>query len=83
MSAISAAKVEALAKRGHVKCHGRGILGFRPVTHDVVLCTCVWRNLRRKGVNINSMADVAKFLAPDPPKPEPIETGDVPCQIPT
>jgi hypothetical protein len=43
----------------------------------------VWRNLRRKGVNINSMADVAKFLAPDPPKPEPIETGDVPCQIPT
>ena len=70
MSTISAAKVEALAKRGHAKCHGRGVLGYRPVTHAAVLCTCVFRNLRRKGVNINSMADVAKFLAPDPPKEE-------------
>jgi hypothetical protein len=70
LSAISVAKVEALAKRGHVKCHGRGVLGFRPGTHAAVLCSCVFRNLRRKGVNTNSMADVARFLAPDPPKEE-------------
>ena len=74
MSTISVAKVEALAKRGHAKCYGRGVLGYRPVTHAVVLCTCVFRNLRRKGVNIKSMAAVAKFLAPDPPATE------EPCQ---
>ncbi|MDA8121437.1 MAG: hypothetical protein M0Z38_02585 [Deltaproteobacteria bacterium] len=75
MSAISREKVEALAKRGHVKCHGRGILGFRSApgakkgeSNAAVLCTCVFRNLRRKGVNINDMAAVARFLAPDPPK---------------
>jgi len=81
VNTISAAKVKVLAKRGHVKCHGRGVLGYRPVTHAAVLCTCVFRNLRRKGVNINSMADVAKFLAPDPPKEEPMETGEVPCPV--
>ena len=70
MSAISAAKVEALAKKGHVKCHGRGVLGYRPGTHAAVLCTCVFRSLRRRGVNIDSMAAVAKFLAPDLPKQE-------------
>jgi hypothetical protein len=74
VSTISAAKVEALAKRGHVKCHGRGVLGYRPVTHAAVLCTCVFRNLRRKGVNIDSMAAVARFLAPDPP------AGEAVCQ---
>ncbi len=77
MSAISAAKVEALAKKGHVKCHGRGVLGYRPGTHAAVLCTCVFRNLRRKGVNINDMAAVARFLAPDPPA----ATGEVPCPM--
>lgn len=70
MSTISTAKVEALAKRGHVKCHGRGVLGYRPKTHAAVLCTCVFRNLRRQGININDQAAVAKVLAPDPPVQE-------------
>lgn len=77
LSTISAAKVEALAKRGHAKCHGRGVLGFRPGTHGVrpgthaaVLCSCVFRILRRQGVNINDQAAVFKALAPDPPAGE-------------
>ena len=81
MSAISREKVEALAKRGHVKCHGRGILGFRPApggkkgeSNAAVLCTCVLRNLRRNGVIINDRAAVLAYLAPDPPKEEPCPT---------
>lgn len=70
MTRISVAKVEALAKRGHAKCHGRGVLGFRPGTHAAVLCTCVFRNLRRQGVNIYDQGAVARALAPDPPKEE-------------
>ncbi|HQT97785.1 MAG TPA: hypothetical protein PKV70_08750 [Thermodesulfobacteriota bacterium] len=77
MSVISREKVEALAKRGHVKCHGRGILGWRPVTGAAVLCSCVIRNLRRKGVNTDRQADVARALAPDPPN----ATGEVPCPV--
>lgn len=84
MSVISREKVEALAKRGHAKCHGRGILGFRPApggkkgeSNAAVICSCVFRNLRRRGVNIDSMADVARFLAPDPPAKEGA------CQAPT
>lgn len=70
MSAISKEKVEALAKRGHVKCYGRGILGFRPKTRAAVLCSCVFRNLRRKGVNIYDQGAVEKALAPGPAKEE-------------
>jgi hypothetical protein len=70
MSAISAAKVEALAKKGHAKCHGRGVLGYRPGTNAAVLCTCVIRNLWRKGVNTVIQSEVEKALAPDPPKEE-------------
>ena len=66
MSAISKEKVESFAKRGHAKCHGRGILGYRPGTNAVVPCTCVWRNLRRQGVNVNDRIAVMKALAPDP-----------------
>ena len=77
MSKISAAKVEALAKRGHVKCHGRGVLGYRPKTHAAVLCTCVFRNLRRQGVNIYDQGAVAKALAMDPLKEE------ATCPVPT
>ena len=68
MTAISKEKVEALAKRSHARCHGRGILGFRPGTNAAVICTCVFRNLRRQGVNVNNHAAVVKALAPDPPK---------------
>jgi len=74
MSTISAAKVEALAKRGHVKCHGRGIIGYRPGTNAVVLCTCVMRNLRRAGVNTVIQSQVEKALAPDQSKEEPCPT---------
>ena len=49
------------------KCHGCGVLGYRPVTHAAVLCTCVWRKLRRNGVNIDDQAAVVKALAPEPP----------------
>ena len=71
MTAISKAKVEALAKASHAKCHGRGVLGYRPGTHAAVLCTCVVRNLRRHGVNTDRQEDVAKFLEPEP-------TGETP-----
>jgi hypothetical protein len=27
---VAREKVEAVAKRGHAKCHGTGILGYRP-----------------------------------------------------
>jgi hypothetical protein len=70
LTAISKEKVEALAKKSHAKCHGRGILGFRPGTNAAVLCSCVWRNLRRQGVNTNNQAAVVKALAPDPPEKE-------------
>ena len=70
MSAISKEKVAALARKGHVKCHGRGILGYRPGTNAVVLCTCVWRNLRRQGVNVNNRVEVMKALAVDLPAAE-------------
>ena len=70
MSAISREKVEALAKASHAKCHGRGILGFRPGTNAAVLCTCVMRNLHRAGVNTVIQSQVEKALAPDPPKEE-------------
>lgn len=79
MNAISKEKVEALAKRGHVKCHGRGILGFRPKTNNVVFCTCVFRNLRRKGVDIYDLAALQEALAPELPT----GTGEVPCPLPT
>ncbi len=68
MSAISKEKVQELAKKGHAKCLGRGILGVRPGTNAAVLCSCVWRNMRRKGVNIDNRIEVMKALAPDPPK---------------
>lgn len=67
MTEISRAKVEELAKKGHVKCHGRGILGHRPGTNIPVLCTCVFRNLRRRDVNIYARGEVEKYLAQDPP----------------
>lgn len=66
---IARDKVEGLAKRSHAKCHGTGILGYRPKANmAVVLCTCVFRNLRRRGVNINDREAVGKFLEPDPPE---------------
>jgi len=77
VTAISKAKVEAMAKASHAKCHGRGILGYRPGTNAAVLCTCVIRNLRRHGVNTDRQADVLRALAPDPPKEE------APCPTPT
>lgn len=76
---ISLAKIEALAKRGHAKCHGRGILGYRPRTHAAVLCSCVFRNLRRRGVNIHNQRAVEEALAPELPT----GTGEVPCLIET
>ncbi len=65
MSTISVAKVEALAKRGHVKCHGRGVMGRRPKTNAAVLCSCVFRSLERQGGNIYDQAAVVRALAPD------------------
>ena len=67
MSTISATKVEALAKRSHAKCHGRGVLGYRPGTGASVLCACVFRNLHRQGVNTAIQSQVEKALAQDPP----------------
>ncbi len=70
MSEISKSKVQALAKPNHSRCLGRGIVGFRPGTNAAVFCPCIFRALRRRGVNTDQQADVARFLAPDPPKRE-------------
>lgn len=75
---ISRAKVEAMAKRSHAKCHGTGILGYRK-GGLAVLCTCVIRNLRRRGINKNSPEEMEKAIGPDTP---PETTADAPGGFP-
>lgn len=68
---ISKEKIGELAKRSHAKCRGTGILGYRPGSEGTVittLCSCVYRNLRRRGVDTKNQAAVMEYLAPDPPK---------------
>lgn len=60
-----------------MKCYGRGILGYRPWTNAVVLCTCVWRNLRRRGVNVSNRIEVMKALAVEPPVAEKAGEGGI------
>jgi hypothetical protein len=47
-------KVRALAKPGHVRCHGNGISGYRQGGKVALVCGCVWRALDRKGVNVRN-----------------------------
>ena len=49
---ISRNKLEALAKSGHVRCHGTGINGYR--AGAAMICPCVYRALEKKGVNLRS-----------------------------
>ena len=47
---IDREKLEAIAKPGHSTCCGIGIIGYTPGTTNAIICPCVRRALRRKGI---------------------------------
>lgn len=61
-------KVRSIAKRGHTVCHGEGTVGRQAKTGLIVLCQCVLRGLRRRGIDLDDRKAVARALGPDPEK---------------
>jgi hypothetical protein len=59
---LDVAKVRALAKPSHARCHGNGISGYTGDGTKAIVCGCVWRALEKKGVNVRDAKAVAKAI---------------------
>ena len=66
---IDKEKVEALAKGSHNCCHGTGIYGYAPGSTQIVLCRCVWRALKIKGIEPRDFQAVKKAIGREEAKP--------------
>jgi hypothetical protein len=55
-------KVRALAKPSHGSCHGNGISGYTGGGAAAIICRCVWRALKAKGVEPRDAAAVRKAI---------------------
>jgi hypothetical protein len=69
-------KVRALAKPGHVRCHGNGIYGYTKA--GAIVCRCVWRALEKQGVNLKNAKAVREAIGKEmvvapPEKVEPAQ----------
>jgi hypothetical protein len=66
---VSRRKLEALAKRSHTRCHGTGVEGYTTGKNPVlIICACVWRTLKRQGVDLQDKEEVAKRVGPEYPE---------------
>ena len=59
---IDLSKISALAKYGHNPCLGTGIVGRQVASNTLILCHCVWRALKAKGVYSRDTAAVRKAI---------------------
>lgn len=55
-------KVRALAKPGHARCHGNGVSGYTGGGAKAIVCRCVWRALKAKGIEPRDAAAVRKAI---------------------
>lgn len=55
---ISLAKIAALAKPSHPVCLGRGTAGRELRTGHMIICHCVWRALKARGISTLDVAAV-------------------------
>jgi len=59
---IDRTKIEAIAKPGHPVCLGTGIVGRHVASNTLILCHCVWRALKAKGVYPRDTSAVRKAI---------------------
>jgi hypothetical protein len=59
---LDLSKLSALAKSSHVRCHGTGIYGYTGGGRSAIVCRCVWRALKAKGVEPRDAAAVRKAI---------------------
>lgn len=59
---IDLAKIKALAKSSHNVCLGTGITGRHVASNTLILCHCVWRALKAKGISPRDHAAVQKAI---------------------
>ncbi|MBE0568914.1 MAG: hypothetical protein IH577_04485 [Deltaproteobacteria bacterium] len=63
---LDTGKVRDLAKSSHSSCHGSGVLGIDTQTRHVIVCPCVWRAMKARGVDVRNAADVRKAIGREP-----------------
>jgi hypothetical protein len=59
---LDSSKVRELAKPSHARCHGEGIAGYTGGGRSAIVCRCVWRALKAKGVEPRDAAAVRKAI---------------------
>jgi hypothetical protein len=59
---LDPSKVRELAKPSHASCHGRGITGYTGGGRSAIVCRCVWRALKAKGVHPGNASAVRKAI---------------------
>jgi len=59
---LDPSKVRELAKPSHARCHGNGIVGRHVASNTLIVCRCVWRALKGKGVEPLDAAAVQKAI---------------------
>ena len=62
---LDSSKVRELAKPSHARCHGNGISGYTVgllLGSKAIVCRCVWRALKAKGVNLKDTKAVRKAI---------------------
>ena len=59
---LDSSKVRELAKPSHARCHGNGISGYTGGGASAIVCRCVWRALKAKGVEPRDAAAVRKAI---------------------
>jgi hypothetical protein len=66
---LDTSKVRELAKSSHGSCHGEGIAGYTGGGASAIVCRCVWRTLKAKGVEPRDTAAVRKAIGREEAKP--------------
>lgn len=59
---LDTCKVRELAKPSHSRCHGNGISGYTGGGQKAIVCRCVWRALKAKGIYPRDTAAVQKAI---------------------
>ena len=77
---IDRTKIEAIAKPGHPVCLGTGIVGRHVASNTLILCHCVWRALKAKGIYPRDTSAVREAIGEEKPSPVVLdEEGPQPC----
>lgn len=73
---IDTGKLVRHAKASHGTCHGTGVVGRRTVvgtkrgtSNILVICPCVFRELKRIGVDRSDAEQMRRAIGVDPPDP--------------